>query len=198
MYPGFVVTLEAQQSIGKKQSSGIGTGILAIIALFAPASLLYSTWSTQIIAMTWYFTLYVPWDYYYPPFIDPFFIVTILPFTFLRPIFVLMFSRLYKGKTTRRRVFTVGIITELEFAGPFYFIMLLQYIVYPYPYMMTTFAVPIPLLLATALVFMKIRPPPQDKLWIEEAKSQYWWETPTKQEPQTPTENDTWLDGDAD
>ena len=166
--------------------------IAILIALFCPLALqIYDYGSTMfsdfsIIAMIWVYQS----SQWMGPFgslmIDPLMLFQSLPFTFLRLVFGYMLYRLYCGKTTQKRVLLTGIVMEL-FLPVFYLMTYLPMLVmYPGWYTIPVL-LPIPILLLYGVVIVKGFPPPQDKLWIETEKTEYWWEQ-TKKETDNPQE----------
>ena len=107
-----------------------------------------------------------------------------LPFTFLRPVFIYMFYRLYRGKSTRKRVLVVGIISEVFVEAIFYFTMIMQLLLYPYGWFPLNIVFPIPILLVIGLVYMKLVPPPEVTSWVDESEPSHWWTEKEKDKPE--------------
>ncbi|MHA1907838.1 MAG: hypothetical protein ACW98Y_11130 [Candidatus Thorarchaeota archaeon] len=180
---------------GKKLKAVLG--IMALVALFAPAHAQVSEWGSSIIAMTWQWSIYT-YDSWFM--FDPIFmLISSLPFTFLRPVFIVMFNRLYKEKTTKRRVLLVGIISEIFVEAIYYGMMIIQLIVYPWGMFGIPLIFPVPLLFGLGLVYMKLVPPPEVSSWVEETEPNHWW---TQKEGETEPEgteadkkkSDIWMD----
>jgi len=129
--------------------------------------------TTSTIAMTWMMNT-SPWglDFRF----DPFTLFASLPFTFLRIVFAIMMLRLYQGKTTRKRTVVIGIASELQLILIFYVPMLLTLLLFPTGYFSFQLILPIPILIGIGLIIMKLSPPTEQTMWIEEEKSSSWWE----------------------
>ena len=118
--------------------------------------------------------------------VNPLMLFQALPFTFMRFVFGYMLYRLYCGKTTQKRVLITGIIMEL-FLPVFYLITYLPMLIMNPGWYSIPVLLPIPILLLFGVAIVKGFPPPQDKLWIETEKTEYWWEQ-TKKETDEPQE----------
>ena len=160
-------------------------GIMALVTLFAPAHAQVAEWGSFVLAMTWQWSV-SRWDSYFI-ILQPYMLIQVLPFTFLRPIFVAMFYRMYKGKSTRKRVLIVGILSEILIEMIYYIPMILSMIMYPWG-LMIPLMFPIPLLFLIGLVYMKLVPPPEVTSWVEESEPSYWWTEKEKEKPKAKPE----------
>ena len=171
------------ENLGAISPQTVGA-ITGIVALFGPVGIIFIPASGfTVAAMTWVF-----YSASMGPFsnfmFDIFTLFASLPFTFLRLVFVWMIYRLYRGKTSLKRVAVVAIATELQLLVIFLISYLPMLLMYPgwYP---LPLLIPIPLLTLVGFVLTKIAPPPEDSLWIEEKQTQYWWQK-TKKEKDEP------------
>ncbi|MDF1538474.1 MAG: hypothetical protein P1Q69_06190 [Candidatus Thorarchaeota archaeon] len=176
--------------------------IALLIALFGPLAMQYYNYGGSmsndftIVAMAWIYYS----NSWMGPFsglmIDPFMLISSLPFTFLRFAFAYMLYRLYCGKTTHKRVLLTGILMEL-FLPVFYLIMYLPMLLMGPGWYGPPLLIPIPILLLYGMAIVKVYPPPQEKLWIETEKTEYWWEEsketeePMKSSDTSPSTEDT-------
>ncbi len=178
--------------------------VATLIALFSPLALqIYDYGSSMfsdfsLIAMIWIYQSSQWMGPYGSLLIDPLMLFQSLPFTFLRFVFGYMLYRLYSGKSTQKRVLLTGIIMEL-FLPAFYLIPFLPMLIMNPGWFSIPVLLPIPILLLYGVVIVKGFPPPQDKLWIETEKTEYWWEKSkeTEEPPDfddtTPETEDDWL-----
>jgi hypothetical protein len=126
--------------------------------------------------------------------IHPFVLIASLPYTFLKPVFLFMFYRLYKGRTTRRRTIFVGLLSELQVAVPSYLSYIITISMYPPGWFSFPIVYPIPLVFIIGLVALKLSPPPEDQSWIQESEPSYWWKETEKHPEPEKEESDIWMD----
>jgi hypothetical protein len=150
---------------------------MAVVALFAPFAMQVSInpWDSYIalIAMTWQWHPY----YWNPYLFDPFILIMTIPMAGLRLVFVGMIHRLYKVKTTRKRVGIIAIAAELQFVAIGYIPYIMMLLLNPFftPYFPMIF--PIPLLLPIGVVLLRFSPPPgEPSVWRDDDREEYWWE----------------------
>lgn len=180
---------KTQSSTRQKLSPSIIGAVMGIIAVLAPIVISVSNYgwgevSTMIIAMTWQAS-YSPWGPGYYAF-NPFMLLSTLPLTFLRIVFLVMMVRLYQGKTTKKRAILVGFACELQLVALFYGSMLLAMLLSPYPFELYQIMIPIPILFFIGLLITKFVPPTEVTTWIEEEKTDSWWERQDEKSPATP------------
>ncbi|MFX1261865.1 MAG: hypothetical protein ACFFAZ_07260 [Promethearchaeota archaeon] len=165
-----------KKATGAKRISPLTVAaITGIVALFGPVFIVfYSAENFTVAAMAWIFfsgSMGVFGNFIF----DINSLIASLPFTFLRIVFVWMIYRLYRGKTSIRRVAVTAIATELQVPA----IFLVQFLAISPIYggwPSLPLPIPIPLLALVGLLLIKIAPPPEDELWIEKEQTEYWWE----------------------
>jgi hypothetical protein len=165
-----------KRATGANEISPLTVGaITGIVALFGPVVIVFSSaQSFTIAAMAWIFHS-GSIDLFGNFIFDINSLIASLPFTFLRFVFVWMIYRLYRGKTSLKRVAVIAIATELQVLAVFlaqFFPMISVYggwASLPLP-------IPIPLLALVGFLLTRIAPPPEDELWIEKEQIDYWWE----------------------
>jgi hypothetical protein len=158
-------------------------GVMAIVALFAPAHVQTSEWSSSVMAMTWMWYIY-EWDSWFS-FLDPYMTLQLLMFTFLRPVFLAMFYRMYKEKSTKKRVLIVGFLSESIIELFYYSMTIFFMLMSPWGWYSISWIFPIPLLFGIGLLYMKLVPPPEVSSWVDESEPSHWW---TKDEEEKPKE----------
>jgi hypothetical protein len=165
-----------KKATGAKKISPLTVGVTTgIVALFGPVMIVfYSAQGFTVAAMAWiYFS--APMGVFGNFLFDISSLIASLPFTFLRIVFVWMIYRLYRGKTSLKRVAVIAIATELQVPAVFLVQFLPVISVYggwsslPLP-------IPIPLLVLVGFLLTRIAPPTEDELWIEKEQIDYWWE----------------------
>ena len=152
--------------------------IMALVALFVPFAMqvTINPWDSYIalIAMTWQLQPYY-WNPYY--LFDPLLLIMTIPMAGLRLVFVGMIHRLYKVKTTRRRVGIIAIAAELQFVTIGYTPYIIMYLLLPYYSPYFPIVIPIPLLLVLGVILFRFSPPPgEPSVWRDDDKEGYWWE----------------------
>ncbi|MHA1907514.1 MAG: hypothetical protein ACW98Y_09495 [Candidatus Thorarchaeota archaeon] len=151
--------------------------IMALVALFVPFVIqaVITPWYSDIyiFAMTWQWQT----DYWMPYMLfNPLMFIVMIPMAGLRLVFVGMVHRLYKAKTTRRRVGIIAIAAELQFVTILYSLYLLVFLLNPYypPYF--PMMIPIPLLLILGVILFRVSPPSgEPSVWRDDEKEGYWW-----------------------
>lgn len=145
--------------------------IIILVAVLAPIYIMFFPWNDeiefQIAAMTWLFYYESSGFFFYP---DPLIWIQLLPLIFLRFAFVYQMLKYYKGNTTRKSVIVVGIISELQL----WITLIPLYTIFVLPFNPEYFPiyVPIPDLLITSLLLMKLRPIKEATTpWIERVRT---------------------------
>jgi len=150
--------------------------ITLIVALFSPViAILYNSpyYSyVQIMAMTWVWYgsgggMPIPLLF--------FFIISSLPFTFMRLVFVYMVNRYYLGKTTRQRILIAGIIAEAQAPIIYSLPYIIMLILSPGSSYFPMYAIPVPILIIVVFLLMRFRPPPERKSWVDNGEKGGWW-----------------------
>ena len=101
---------------------------------------------------------------------------------------------MYKGKTGKRRVLIVGLLSEIFVEAIYYGMMIIQLLLYPWGFWGFPLICPVPLLFGLGLVYMKLVPPPEVTSWIEEAEPDYWWNQKEGAEEDDQKISDIWMD----
>ncbi|MHA2205697.1 MAG: hypothetical protein ACXABC_07545 [Candidatus Thorarchaeota archaeon] len=176
--PAFNNTQKAVTTRRRKLYPRTIVAIMALVALFVPFVIqaAITPWysETYLFAMTWQWS-----SAYWNPIMlfNPFMLIVMMPLAGLRLVFVGMIHRLYKVKTTRKRVFVVGIAAELQFVTIFYTPYIIMFLLLPYSSPWFPTMIPIPLLLFLGLILFKISPPPgEPSVWSDDDREGYWWE----------------------
>ena len=150
----------------------VGT-IMALVALLAPLAFsiaVYDGLHLSVLAVLWIFTS-VPWGTHLET--SNTFLSYLMPFGFLRLAYAYQMFRLYKGRTTKKRTLTLGIVSELPFAIlfiPFVIIWLLN------PYGPMVLSGPTLILLIAGILIIRLKPPPQPpEIWEEMPEEKPWW-----------------------
>ncbi|MFW9804911.1 MAG: hypothetical protein ACFFFC_19800 [Candidatus Thorarchaeota archaeon] len=163
-----------KRATGAKEISPLtGGAITGIVALFGPVVIVfYSGQSFTVAAMAWLFHSGGGFGNFI---FDINNLIASLPYTFLRIVFVWMIYRLYRGKTSLKRVAVIAIAAELQLPVIFLIQFLpigLSYAGFP----SMPLPIPIPLLVLMGFLLTRIAPPPDDEFWIEKEQIDYWWE----------------------
>ncbi len=163
-----------KRATGAKKISPLTVGaITGIVALFGPVAIVFSSaQSFTVAAMAWLFHSGGAFGNFI---FDINSLIASLPFTFLRIVFVWMIYRLYRGKTSLKRVAVIAIATELQLPAIYLVQFLPMVLVYGGRYLLPPL-IPIPLLVLVGFILARFAPPPEDELWIEEDQTEYWWE----------------------
>lgn len=138
--------------------------VIGALALFAPilASLeLVFSRSATIMAMTWmYGRIYLDAAF---GFVEPWQLVALLPFTIWRLGFVYQMYRYYSARSTRDMTVFLGVLTEM----PLPLISSVS-ILFGYSSALVTYVtIPTPFMLAGALIFLWLTPPPNTKTEVD-------------------------------
>ncbi len=148
--------------------------IMALVALLAPLMFTFFDYDglhLSVLAVLWIFTS-VPWGTHLE-ILDTYILTTMMPFGFLRLAYAYQMFRLYKGRTTKKRTLTLGIVSELPFAIlfiPFVIIWLLN------PYGPMVLSGPTLILLIAGILIIRLKPPPQPpEIWEEMPEEKSWW-----------------------
>jgi hypothetical protein len=126
----------------------------------------------SVIAISWvYYSSYWGGFMLYPPYMW----IQTLPFTGFRFWFVYEMMRLYRRKTTGRRIKVAAIVSE----GPFALmgiISLIPMIIYP-SFFYISIITPSLVLPLVGWILMRVRPPPREAdIWEGLPDSVPWWE----------------------
>ena len=148
--------------------------LMALVALLTPIGFFASGYDglyISLIAILWSFssssfsTILVTAD-----------ITTLImsmPFGFLRLAYAYQMVRLYKGRTTKKRTLTLGIVSELPFMIlfiPFVIIWLLD------QHGSVALGGPTLILLIVGILIVRFRPPPESpETWAEISEEKSWW-----------------------
>jgi hypothetical protein len=178
--PASDIAQKAVSTGRRKLSPRTIVAIMALVALFVPFAI-------QAAITPWYSEIYLfamIWQWqsgYWMPYMlfNPLMLIVMIPMAGLRLVFVGMIHRLYKVKTTRRRVGIIGIAAELQFVSIFYFPFIIMILLNPYYSPYFPIVIPIPLLLVLGVILFKVSPPPgEPSVWRDDDKEGYWWEEP--------------------
>ncbi|TFG15447.1 hypothetical protein EU537_00070 [Candidatus Thorarchaeota archaeon] len=166
------------ESQKEKRTRYIVLLIILAAALFLPVLVIvYSSpyyGYVQVMAMTWiWYSQGRPFPVVFPFFI--FMVISSLPFTFMRLVFVYMVNRYYLAKTTKKRVLMAGVAAELQAALIFNLPYILMFILAPGQSMYPMYAIPIPALIIIGYLIFRFRPPPVQKSWVEDSEKAGWW-----------------------
>ncbi|MDF1538505.1 MAG: hypothetical protein P1Q69_06345 [Candidatus Thorarchaeota archaeon] len=153
------------------------TFLISVVALFAPAAIqtyVFTPNQMKIIAMLWIYNI----GYTGTPYVtDPRMWLITFTLTFLRLAFVVMIYRLYQGKTTSKRCSIVGIASESQVPLSIIIPTLLTISSYPgLDYIPVV--IPIPILILSGAIMVRILKLPDTRQWIEKEQSQSWWKKP--------------------
>jgi hypothetical protein len=128
----------------------------------------------QVMAMTWmWYSSGIPYPVISPLFI--FMIISSLPFTFMRLVFVYMVNRYYLAKTTKQRVLIVGVAADIQAALIYNLPYILMFILSPGGSMYPIYGIPTPALIIIGYLIFRFRPPPVQKSWVEDSEKGGWW-----------------------
>ncbi len=151
----------------------VGT-VMALVALLAPIAFGFSGYDglhLSVIAVLWAFTS-SPY-FTHLEIMNIFTLITMMPFGFLRLAYAYQMVRLYKGRTTKKRTLTLGIVSELPFVMLFILYLILWFL---NPYGPMGLAGPTLILLIVGLLIIRFRPPPESpEIWEEMSVEKSWW-----------------------
>ena len=156
--------------------------VMSLVALLAPLAFGLSGWDGlhySVIAVLWSFTS-TPYSTYLE-ITNIFTLVTMMPFGFLRLAYAYQMVRFYKGRTTKKRTLTLGIVSEIPFAILFipYLIMWLLNPLGP-----IALGGPTLILLIVGILIIRFRPPPKSpETWVELSEEKSWWEKKSEEAP---------------
>ena len=172
-------TPAAKDKPGNPTAVGI---VMAGVALLAPFAFFISGYDglyLSVIAVFWNFTSST--HYTYLELTNIFTLANTIPFGFLRLAYAYQMVRFYKGRTTKKRTQTLGIVSELPFAImflPYLFMWILN------PLSPVALAGPTFILLIVGLLIVRFRPPPESpEIWEELSEEKSWWEKKPEEEP---------------
>ncbi|MCK4484017.1 MAG: hypothetical protein KAU89_04285 [Candidatus Thorarchaeota archaeon] len=155
--------------------------VMTLVALIAPLAFFLSDYDglyISLIAVLWSFTS----SSYYTSLViaDILTLSMSLPFGFLRFAYAYQMVRLYKGRTTKKRTLTLGIVSELPFAILF-IPNLIMWLLTPYGPM--ALGGPTLILLIVGILIVRFRPPPETpEIWEDLSEEKSWWETQSEEE----------------
>lgn len=162
---------------------GIYLAGLVTIVVLAPFVLIHyiaseaSYWWTQIVAMVWFYMADASGFVLMTVFTQPLFFMLLPLLVIPRLFFIVMINRLYKEKTTRKRVVRVGIISEIWLPAVYYIPLLPFAIMAPWTIGVIPIAIPIPILFIAGMYLLRRRPARgMPSTWVENDGSQDWWE----------------------
>jgi len=99
-----------------------------------------------------------------------------LPYIFLKYLFLFEFYRFYKGSTTARHVWIVGLLSELQSFFMFSFQYVIEALMGLRAWTAVYWIIPIPIALITSILLMKLAPRPgSEPMWIDEAEDELSW-----------------------
>jgi len=148
--------------------------VMSLIALLAPFAFFLSGYDglyLSVIAAFWNFTSSP--HYTYLEITNIFTLAITIPFGFLRLAYAYQLVRFYKGRTTKKRTQTLGIVSELPFA-----IMFLPYLFMWFlnPFSPVALAGPTLILLIVGTLIIRLKPPPgSPEMWEEMSAEKPWW-----------------------
>jgi hypothetical protein len=163
-------------AIKDKPASPTAVGIvLAVLALFAPLGFQgfthYEGLTLSMIAVCW--ELYLSPYQSYLAIANPFMLIAMMPFGFLRLAFAYQMVRFYKDKTTRRRTFALGVVSEIPFMVLFLLNLIMMLL---FPFGFTFLCGPTPILLIVGILIVRLKPPPEPpEIWEEMPEEKPWW-----------------------
>jgi hypothetical protein len=136
-------------------------------------------WYANITSMTWIANFETNGVYFRP---DAIMILATLPFSFMRIGFVYIIWRAYEGKTTARRALRIGVAMEIWFSLLFYLPNLIALLVTPMVFMFWPLAIPLPILLFSGWLALRLRPPVEPITWVDDEQPVKWWEEASNQD----------------
>ncbi len=137
--------------------------IILLAAVFGPAFIQQYVPSWIIMSMTWQIVI----ESTLIPLFDLWLLIISLPFTFMRFIVVFMFYRLYKNKTTFKRLLVTVLASEIQPILFYDIPLFLAALQGPFPYYIP-FIIPIPFLTLITLLIVRFYPPPiKEDDWLE-------------------------------
>ncbi len=160
--------------------------IMVLLSVIVPVMIVLTLgmndFSVQIIAGLWwlYYSIYVgeqvgpePPSATFSVQFNPIFLIAIIPLAFLRFVFAYMVYRFYLGQTTLKRALIIGIPAELE--GPAYLLLTLLPTYLFVPSFPPIIPIPVPIVLLSGYLLMRIKKPAMDDSWLEKTKPKPVW-----------------------
>jgi len=165
----------ATPAINDKPVNPIVVGIvMALVALLVPFAFGFTGYDGlyfSIIGVLWTFTSSP--NYTYLEITNIFTLAITIPFGFLRLAYAYQMVRFYKGRTTKKRTLTLGVVSELPFAIlfiPFFIMWFLN------PYGSMNLTGPTLILLIVGILIIRLKPPPEPpEIWKEMPEEKPWW-----------------------
>jgi len=150
---------------------GIVMALVALLAPFAFGFFGYDGLHLSMTAVLWGFTS-SPY-FTYLEIMNIFTLFAMMPFGFLRLAYAYQMVRLYKGRTTKKRTLTLGIVSELPFAFLFILYLIVWFLD---PYGPMGLMGPTLTLLIVGILITRFRPPPESHgIWEEMSEEKSWW-----------------------
>ena len=148
--------------------------MMALVALFGPLVFSFLGDVEMRISVTAVLWIFASSPYYtYLDVANPSSVIAMMPFGFIRLAYAYQMFRFYKGRTTKQRTLTLGIVSELPFAIlsiPFFIMWILL------PYGSIPLAGPTPILLIVSILIIRFKPPPEpSEIWEEMPEEKSWW-----------------------
>ena len=147
--------------------------VMALVALLAPLAFsiaVYDGLHLSVLAVLWIFTS-VPWGTHLET--SNTFLSYLMPFGFLRLAYAYQMFRLYKGRTTKKRTLTLGIVSELPFALVFIPVLIMWFL---NPYGPMYLMGPTFILLIVGILIIRLKPPLEPpEIWEGMADEKPWW-----------------------
>ncbi len=173
----------ATPAIKDKPVNPIVVGIvMSLVALLAPLAFsiaVYDGLHLSVTAVLWGF-ISSPYQTYLE-ILNIFTLAMMMPFGALRLAYAYQMLRLYKGRTTKKRTLTLGIVSELPFVMLFILYLIMWFL---NPYSPMGLAGPTLILLIVGILIVRFRPPPESpEIWVELSEEKSWWEKRSEEEP---------------
>ena len=148
--------------------------VMALVALIAPLAFsiaIYDGLHLSVTAVLWGF-ISSPYQTYLE-ILNILTLAIMMPFGALRLAYAYQMFRLYKGRATRKRTLTLGIVSELPFVMLF---ILYQIMWFLNPYSPMGLAGPTLILLIVGIFIIRLKPPPEPpEIWAEMPEEKPWW-----------------------
>ena len=148
--------------------------MMTLVALFGPLVFSFLGYNEMHISVTAVLWIFASSPYYtYLDVANPSSVIAMMPFGFIRLAYAYQMFRFYKGRTTKKRTLTLGIVSELPFAIlsiPFFIMWIL------FPYGLTPLTGPTPILLIVSILIIRFKPPLEpSEIWEELPTKKPWW-----------------------
>jgi hypothetical protein len=148
--------------------------VMALVALLAPLTFsiaVYDGLHLSVTAVLWGF-ISSPYQTYLE-ILNIFTLAVMMPFGFLRLAYAYQMVRLYKGRTTKKRTLTLGIVSELPIAMLSMLYLIMWFL---NPFSPMGLAGPTLILLIVGILIIRFRPPPESpEMWKEMSEEKSWW-----------------------